>query len=416
MTLSASKVEISRDKNTTLRFFQLVMMFTDIFDSLDQANSEQTPRGIVQLISKLVDSDVQILVSPQQNYNYSVSNITQSIHNAIENTFSTLEVDGIFQGIPEIRLVRFPRIERDNILLHVILGHEIGHEVAANYLSQEQTTAEYQTRLQVTILKVNEILSADKTFITLDANEQLKLQNTTLQEVLKVRTRGLQELISDVTCAYFFGPSGLFGFYDFLTVFSNLDDLPRANSYYPPPRYRLRYLVQVLTKNDLLDELYHLEAYGVPEQIANSVIAFVEHIKTIVGDNSDLAAIKANPYMDLVYDWIEELEESIGEFVRNSIGTKLFEKGSVQEKMPESIARLCLNIPANELGKYPNMVASDWGTAILAGWIVRIALKFSEAPIPELEGLNEDLLRNLTLTALEYCTLVEKYTEEVKTT
>ena len=72
MTLSASKVEISRDKNTTLRFFQLVMMFTDIFDSLDQANSEQTPRGIVQLISKLVDSDVQILVSPQQNYNLSI--------------------------------------------------------------------------------------------------------------------------------------------------------------------------------------------------------------------------------------------------------------------------------------------------------------------------------------------------------
>ena len=404
-----TRVKSSSDLNTILRYFQLVTFLSPVLDFLDNAKTEQTPRGLVKLIEQLIGNGVEIIASPQSEFNYSVLIITNAIKEAIENSFDKNEKDQIFNDIPEIRLVRFPRIQRDNILLHTIFGHEIGHDTADKYLIYDQSTPEYNKQLQLAHSEILKIIQSDPTYIKSNKTEKLKILNANVQTVLKIRDRALQELVSDSVCITMLGPAGLFGLYDLFIVGGNIDQPPMRDEFYPPSRYRIRWMFQILEKGGYFTELRDLKKHNVDEKISVAFTNFISNFEDIIKIDNDIKNINSQPLIKIAYQWIENIADATKKYVENEIKKLTYDPKLIAERVPNSISRLCCSVPANEIGLYPSMQRSDWVSAILAGWIIKAASKFTNDVSPLVTDITDEALQGLTLAAIEYTTLTKDY-------
>ena len=415
--LGKISVEIDNTDNseTLILICQLIQFYGEFLQFLDNANTEQTPRGLVQILENIylkISPDSQLLAWPQADYNYSIINLLPILKESIENLISKKERDEIFEGFSsDLNLISFPRIERDDILVHAIFGHEIGHPIADQFLSSEEwgdKSDEFQKELESASEKLLKELEKDL------ENKETEYDKTRakqflIKSLIDIRKRGMEELISDCVSVMIFGPSALFAFYDVL-VPDGLDNPPMPNEYYPPSRYRLRIAWRIMNEFGYHKELIDMCKTNCGVDSGRKIQLFIEHLEKLVEVESDVETLNEIPVLRVSYEWIDKVIDKAIIFSKECITEIIYPSELIKKEVPGLLERISLGLPPNEIGMPSDKNIVDWRSAILASWIYKIiGLKITGSGTENINSKDIDRLQSITLKAIEYIMLQNKY-------
>ena len=355
----------------------LANVATYAMNLLDHANTAQTPRGLTRFLERIRDNlqkDSVLLVTPLAGYNYTIGDHFPTLDRLLRGRLVPDEKwdSRCTQYKKGLNVVRFPRIERDNVLLHAIFGHEFGHPIADTFLMKDQTSPEYHSEITALNSKVNKefesVLATESNSIT-----RVKLHGEMCTYATEIRRRGLEELISDAVAAFLFGPSALFAAAELL-VSDGLDQLPQPQEFYPSSRFRLRVMCKVLADTGHLDAIRKMP---VDEDLGAHSIAVKEYLarlEAMANSSEDVAERDKDPLVRIAYEWVDKSLEIALESAAEAVSTIAYQAKTMTEETPEALRRLSLGLPPSEVGIFPEVKAIDWRTTILAGWIHKIYL------------------------------------------
>jgi hypothetical protein len=373
----------------------------------DNAHTAQTPRGITEIVGQLMkklDPKAELMVWPQGEFNYSIRNILPGLKSFTQHFLPSHVSNDLFSDFEgALNLVSFPRIERDNVLLHATLGHELGHPIADKFLQSESGTQKFNDGFHRAVQRLTAAVEGNA--VNEAALDTLREDITYLMEF---RTRGLQELISDCVGALLFGFSAVFASYDVLTI-NALDALPDYRQMYPPRRSRLRLQYRILEKTGHVSQIRSLS--GVDRTLRSKIDKFVDHLEQLIGQDHDVNKLRTDRIIGAAYDWINETIDDAIDFAMTEVGAVAYDVARVSDEVPELIQRLDMGLPPNEIGKYPNTTLVDWRSAILSAWLCRLneSAPMNSPDDPKKHSDRLDVLNRLTLKAIEYTTLQARY-------
>jgi len=378
---------------------------------LHYANSEEIPRGLILILQDIVAElfpSVVLMASPQhEEFNYSIEDIFPTLSEYANGLLSTEESKVVLNSFNDrFDVIRFPRIERDNVLNYPIFGHELGHPVADEFLDKEESTEVYQKRLEKAVKDV-------PTELGVDEGEDLLVE---IKEMLAIRKRGLQELISDCVGIFLFGPSALFAFYDFFLA-QSLDEEPGDPEYYPPNRYRLRIMKKAMDDQRYTEALTSISNLDKFPTLREKLESFLCHLDEIAAEDIDQQLLSSDPLHKISYEWIEESLPSAIKYALNRVNSLKLPCNLIEKEIPELIEKLSFGVPPNEVGIFPDRKHVDWRSSILSGWLYRIgefSVPYSEKR--ELERNSIERLQRLTLRAVELAIFESSYKSQKSAT
>ena len=191
-------------------------------------------RALDSLSAKLGVS-IQVLLREKWHYNYAVQAdpLTETYRRYLAAALMDSDkADELLKDLgPPIYAIAFPAIERDSVLLHAALGHELGHLLASDFLHQDQGDPSVGNAIKSKSHEVNQ-----------GAVAPLLAFNETVEQMTYARKRMLEEYFADVIAIELFGPAALFTMASVaLSALSDIDKPPsRYSDYYPSWRQRLR--------------------------------------------------------------------------------------------------------------------------------------------------------------------------------
>lgn len=418
LSLVSSQIALADEKTLPL-LHELLSHYQQLLSYLDNSHTEQTPRGIISIIEDLLgrfNPNAQFIASPQSNYNYSIFDIKPYIIEPLRNLLSASDIDSLPSISKEaLQIIMFPRMERDNVLLHAVFGHEVGHLYASEYLENEAKGANFNLEVQNKVLAALSVIPIDPSLPQL---AQLKRKAEIQSHLMHLRRRAMEELISDYVGVIMFGPSALFAAYEFFSLYG-LDALPSGNEAYPPARYRFRFLMEVLNEEGFIGTINKLQSSaGQNSNFFTKTQELFNKIEQIVASDEDINLLKTNPLIDVAYEWVKEsLQRAKGE-VKALIPTDLvYLSRTFEEEVPELIERLRLNVPPNELGIYPSIRLPAWQSALISSWVYKINEKhfLPDNSTQEFTTVDHHSINKLCLRAIESISLHRAYLKHCST-
>lgn len=399
-----------------LRFISQLIQTSGIFlQWLDNAHTAQTPRALALLLKALMDRmqpQSVVLVVPQAEYNYGINDLGPKLKWLVEEFIPHSRQSRFdkFVSTP-LKLVAFPRIERDNLIAHAIFGHELGHPIADEFLDWEPSQPEGQQAQAAANAKVTQLVEASLKNHPELAARALEISVRTFDQVLEIRNRALQELVSDAVGIYIFGPSALFAMHELLWH-GDWDQPPRAPQWYPPSRMRLRLMLQVLDEKKSLESLTSCEGEIAKKYMAD-VAAFIGHSRSIAGETTEQATLGTDPTVEIAYEWVAASLPAALKYAAEKSGPVLYDLSIAQKHLPELLERIEFGIPPNEVGDPLKPEIVDLRSPLLASWVYKTRGVDERSGQPL--GLKEiDKLNLQTLLAVEYVLLREKYEAHTK--
>ncbi|MBR7940987.1 hypothetical protein KDW60_30120 [Burkholderia cenocepacia] len=415
LTAIGEQVKVADEKILPL-IFSLLRTYQEVLSYLDNAHTEQTPRGLVRILRDLlnrVSAGARFVASPQSAYNYGIVDVQPYLVTPLTNLLPASELHALPPiSLSRIHLILFPRAERDNILVHAVFGHEIGHLIATEFLSEEENEPDFQAGFQSVL---EQISKTDPAPPETDPMAVLRRRAEIANRVAQIRKRAMEELISDYVGAMLFGPSALLASYE-IFLLNPIDLVPSGSDLYPPSRYRLRFLLDAIEKEGFINALTQCGAADAScsAHMASALTHF-QRIAAIVADQTDLNALKSDVLIDAAYGWVKNSLEKAKAFVRKRLDQDLiYPVDAFRGEVPELIGRLVLNVPPSELGIYPKVTLPTWQSALLAGWFVRIHGKRQTNDGEVMFGVAEhDAIQRLVLRAVENIGLHKEYLEHM---
>jgi hypothetical protein len=425
---AVSKSKIFRDTDQLIRELGAHVRY------IDAARVERLPWSIIPAFQKLAKRllpNAQIMIRPQWNYNYSVNlsdfrgvynNALTEYEDYVPGTKVSEDVLSSLKG--PFYLISFPSLERKNILLHSLIGHELGHLFAADYINKERKDAfsaavmpEIERIVEKEISESSSTSKKDDDLFLRAKKENLKLYY--LNQALTSWERGLEELLSDIVGAILFGPAALFASYEVARQFG-FDFMPSSDTmYYPPWRMRLREILRFFNNRDakvlpVNDSIF----YGDKIKTAK-VNQHYEQIRLLCSTTEDQDTIQADPIVKLAYGYLIDDLQKGADYVLDKFMLKdeLVKLSKLYKNMCPLIERLENGIPPNGIDNNVNERINAAAFEIInAAWLHRLSweTKIIEAD----KSFNEesfklrDRLNNLTLKAVEYSDIESEYLAE----
>jgi len=397
---------------------------------IDGAVTRKLPWSIIKPFEKLFNSitpDILFMFRPQWKYNYSI--VTHDLRRYYKDIMSQFE-DIVNRPLKEIfidfskpfHIISFPSIERKNILLHCLVGHELGHLIVrkSQYINKALTD-DFTSKIKS---EVNEIVidSYRRRFDQLDiftkfhAKQEVQSCIEMTQQIWK---RGLEEILSDIIGTLIFGPAMLFSFYE-LSLQKKMDHMPDyINNFYPPWRYRLRQIIAVLQRP--LAQFFPISAEDFPlTKIHEKINTRFELIRNLTEKKDDMEIIKQDPLVKIAYREIEKNLESIINST-NYFTNELKKKSLTSNRLYKDIEHLVIRL---RNGITPNAVEfsvekrrpAELVEIINASWFYKITLEKKllkdNVEIDTTLFDKIDTLNRLTLKAIEYSDIEMEYKRE----
>jgi dCTP deaminase len=422
--------------------FQLKVFAADL-RYVESARTDRLPWQIIPSFEKLVSDlrpGAQVMLRPMWHYNYAtiVSNLRDFYLESLqefENYLPLIDVESkILAPLgPTFHIISFPALEKDNILLHSLIGHEIGHLIANDLVRQDET--EYLDGIR------NEIESfADSTLKDQDIDEgsaggplalasmRAKLIGEISDLCLIYWSRALKEILSDVVGTILFGPAALFSTLE-IAVQSGFDLAPtRSNNYYPPWRTRIREILNVVDAlaGDLLSVESAMFKIPVPfslkgvggalgltsEKRADFVNERVQTIRALAAESSDRIQIDKYRPSKIAYDALPEYIKKHTESIISIIGKNAFKKSSLKRLLPALIERLDAGITPNAEHDMPSKAGASVGLVevLNSAWYQKVSLSSpqSSSYVEQFETLRSQRNR-LTLKSIDFTFLSSQY-------
>lgn len=385
---------------------------------LDNAHTEQTPRGLVQLLKDLIDRMVpnsRVIARPQAKYNYSICDLGKMLKWLVDNYIPHSKQAKFKNHLAyPTKLISFPRIQRDNMPAHAIFGHELGHPVADGYLVNESKRVAHKKAHAKIQKQVEKLVQQQLAGSAVDAAHKLAVTTHVFNTVLQVRKRALEELISDAVGILIFGPSAFFACYE-LFWSSDWDALPAGKEWYPPSRMRIRLMLDLMDELGYLDKLPDLAKDKDAAPYVAAVDAFISEARHLVSVTDDQVAINANPQLKIAYDWMKSSLTNALKFAKKKTTAVVFESETVIRQLPDLIRRLELGVPPNEVGDPKNPETVDYRASLLVAWMFKLR-GVSPDTGKALSSKEVDRLYEKTLSAIEYVILQNEYEQHLAIT
>jgi len=426
---------------TVLRVLDLqVKEFAAHIRYVESARTTQLPWQVIPSFEKLVvllRRRGKVMLRPMWRYNYVtiVSNL-RDLYLAELQPYELIyvpEIDVESKIIAPLgeafHIISFPALERDNILLHSVIGHELGHLLATElvesvkqpFLAEVRDRIEQQTDL--------DLASDDKNAGT--PRRRLKRDRLTknINNTLTYFERAAEEIVADAVGAVLFGPAAVFSIFD-VAVQHEFDLEPTSdNDYYPPWRRRIREILRVADKiaPSLLQAgsgLFRMPSpMGLQERAqdlqlssdgrASLVNTRISTLREIAKVSTDESVIAANSFANIAYTALQPYVDRCVSEVQRILGKNAFNEDQVRRTLPSLIERLDAGVTPNAEHDNPSLKFSRVGLVdvLNSAWYHKASL--SVTPItPEDRGLLEQVRsqRNrLTLKAIEFVNITEQY-------
>lgn len=374
---------------------------------LETASYPRIPWALISPIEKVIARLVpgaRVILRSDWEYNYSILRVTEIYRRAFEPMRTYFEDSVFADPAPAWNIVSLPMIDRANILMHVVLGHEIGHRLAEQFLDGEDRT-ELQRELGEL---VDDGKWADPNIEKSGPLFAIRAKRDLYDRILELRTRGLKELISDMVGGRLFGLSLLFGMREF-SLDDVLDTPPGRPGYYPPWRYRFRLLVGYFVARRHADALQSVGGRPVVLIIRDAAIKEFESIRQLTLATTDIDEINRNQLTQKAYGSIAKALTRVGGFLDAALQGLEFDLDSMSRTMPELLSRISLGVPPAE----QSGVVVDFRDAILAGALyktARLSIPYDPDPQKGKWSLEDDVtLSRLIHKAIEYTNLASEF-------
>lgn len=375
---------------------------------VDRARVAQTPWSLVQpadvFLRKQIESGTHFIIRPQWSYNYSLLGDFWEFYRRILGNwpwFPILKLNTILIDLPlgptdKIFCISFPRVERNNALLHCLWGHEFGHILAGQWMDKEfgsfwkNAEPEIHSRIKANVeANSGPIDPLFKDYI-IDERTSTQLANT-----MNIASDGLTELICDHIGVHLFGPAAVAASIEFAARFE-MDTSPLDGGNYPPWRYRLR-----LQFNYCESDFEENSAIGYPGPTIAIFLAWLKEAKEVVSDTKEQKTIDANIVTKEAYGFIEsswpEVCKAVIEMLPSASKCPYRIKDRF-DRLERLVQRLESGIPPNEV-KNLAMDPSSMEDVLTAGWIRKISGIYTQKDKSGLFDL--DSLEKLVLKGCE---------------
>jgi len=370
---------------------------------LDSASHPRIPWAVIAPMEKLIRAIVpnaEIVLRSQWSWNYKIRQMSVGYREALEALPREYLEDSVFsEQEPAWNVVSLPRIDRGNVLMHVILGHEVGHRIADRFLDRGDWPA---IQLEIASL-VGDGKWAEPEIENLNPLRAMVVKNRVFKRIDSIRVGGIQELVSDIVGLQLFGPSFLFALRE-SSIDDTLDGLPVPESYHPPWRYRYRNILNEFRRQGYPALIRALGGSEVTDRVRATCLAHVERLEALVAGSSDVEAIQEDEYVRRAYTLIERVIGDMAGFVERELGSLVFVKEGFKEKLEPLLGLLALGVPPMSI----DGPRADFRYAVLAGWSGQIAgLSFSTDGTWSVE--DDITLHRLVHKALEFADIAEEY-------
>jgi hypothetical protein len=393
------------------RLKELIQIFSSHLQFIENSKMDKIPWSLIEPLQKIASSitpNAKIVLCQQWDYNYSIytRNLFEQYHELIlileefipEDIFNSL----IKKLETPLYLVNFPYLEKNNILLFSLLGHEIGHLVADKLIQKLEPDIlgnTFRSELRDLYQKKFKGLTTQPNYLAYCSNAWKRL---------------FEELLSDIIGSLIFGPAMLFSMFEF-SIQYDLDMIPdNSNQFYPPWRARLRIILNTIS--EVMPSFNNFESTIFTDlNVKNRLL----QIKTIIDNKKDIQLLKdeSNILISIIY---ENVIERINSYLPNLL--KKFNKDNFDEtKFFDNInslnSRLQKGIPPNIIDELDLTTVSSIEEIINSAWKYRLSW---ESKIFDAEGnFNKEFietrknLNKLTIKAIEYMNLSNNYKEYI---
>lgn len=418
---SASEDEIQQDFRLLQRTDHIVQELAQQLRYIEGAKTDRLPWSIVPSFESLVSQvlpEVQIMLRAMWHYNYTFSLRDQReffrqvlVEHMDYLPGVDLEKD-VLRDLPKpFHIISFPSLEQKHILLHSLLGHEIGHLLVARYLdTHKEATFVAAVKGEIEKLTDSQVAQIPESYgpdVRRVVRNQVLSQNT--GTAVTIWRRALEEILSDLAGACLFGPAALFSTLE-MAIQGGYDVLPIPPQYYPPWRMRLRHVWRMLNGEGgwfpLPKALY---SDGARLERINRRIALIE---TLVADERDETALKQNPLASLAYREAErQIADGVTFLLSNGLGGIRPSAANLYKAVPTLIERLDYLIPPNAFEEsLSDPRIATFVETINAAWLHRASVDpLANNTSPLDAALARNRLNNLTLKAIEYSELARNY-------
>jgi dCTP deaminase len=409
---------------------------------VESARTDRLPWQVIPSFEKLVDAlqpGAKVMLRPMWQYNYAtiVSDLREVyLSELVEYEFYLPETDVESHIVAPLgrafHIISFPALERDNILLHSVIGHELGHLIATRlvedakgaFLALVQKDLEAETDTQ---LSGDGITGQNYPLWYQQARTARLTYNSNI--ALKFWERAMEEILADVVGAVLFGPAALFSTFE-IALQSGFDLNPSPqNEYYPPWRTRIREVLAVVDsvaaailspEPDLflmpvpLTLTNRAEALGLDRQVRSRLIRErIQKIRDVSTGQDDSTAVSYDPFAKIAYRALRSFIDAATLQIKVLLGKRAFNENQVSSVLPALIERLDAGVPPNAEHDMPSRRLSK--VALVDVLNSACFHKASLAIAATNEGDRELLERvrsqrnRLTLKAVEYAFLAEEH-------
>ena len=325
---------------------------------IQRAKTRDIPWSLIsnldELLKNAFDANCFLLYRPQWKFNYCV--YTEDINSYLQKVLifffreDAEKIKNTLFSKDKVHIFSFPYLEKNNVLLNSVIGHEIGHFYHKSWVS-----GKYKGKIEK-----DHNIALGKYYNEQNKNNESYYSYNNTNEGLKILSGLYREIIPDIYGYYLFGPSIIFSLFFDLLVFETKPILPsKETEYYPMMKYRIRILVEHIMKKDipLKEKLLYGDLGCSP--ILNKMI---NEIDECLRDDDDLKLWSSKSKE-------KELFESTLEGIISDIKTEIERNKPGGYLKYENIERLfrnlCSKIPINELDGRP----VDIMEIIFTGWI-----------------------------------------------
>lgn len=381
---------------------------------VDRSTTRQTPWSLIRPLEKIgerIHPGCCFVIRPQWNYNYSIRELVPTYRNwfstwlpndRLEEALS-LSSDG---SVEKLYIMGFPYVERLNVLMHTLLGHEIGHPIEKEYFLGENSP-EIIENITQSVLKTRSLPGDLQTLDIFEAAQVVNMRD----RVYRLRHRAIAELICDLVAVHLFGLAALFSIEE-LALARELDRFQKEDvmGHYPPWRYRIRTVLEEFSP-EWIERFVHISEFD--PDVSGAIKDKFDALTALVKNTDDIGQLTKDQETKIAYSSVQESMPLIRQFVRDRLANSGFRLDDlVSNANAKLLKRLEDWIPPDAyINEAREEIVGDIRSILNVGWIrwihsyscISSNLDNQEGTAAHLKQVNA--LERLILKALEYIDL-----------
>lgn len=385
-----------RQTETRVHYWtQHIPVLHSFLDLLDRSDHSSAPTELIgpltDRLCKLLPGSEVILVA-DSSLNYSIVEIGGPLRRLLDE----LGVDPPRDFPQRVFRVAVPAVEHDQVLLHCILSHELGHPLSETFeIDKKLPSIKIDEQLLKEIYNLAKATSSDS------EGQQQEFPFDELQFISLVSSRvnstisnWIQELASDLFGLLCFGPAYLYAFIHF---FSSAFRLDAASATHPPTRLRLKSLFKLLDAGYPSTRKEPAQADATIRQLVSSEYSDDGMRPSLEGSRGSHIGL-SSPASDFLEGWRQIATEKIdierGRMIEALAARTLMQEGLLDKlqsaavssypkqhtytatEYAEALRELCPLIdhciPPVEVWRESNAACADPVSILNAGWEARI--------------------------------------------